>query len=113
MAPMDVQQLPAATATSGFAQRHASHRRFVARAVRQPHDRRQLERAGWRTTLEHRENLERDASGRLLDVVTVWRAEGERVNRSGRVLVVAATGSNPAAAWSRLRSKIERGRDGS
>lgn len=102
-----MQQLSGVSAAPN-AHRRASHRRFLARAVRQPHDRRQLERAGWRTTLEYRENLQRDESGRLHDVVALWRAEAERVDRDGRVLVVAAQGASPAAAWSRLRSHIER-----
>ena len=47
-------------------------------AVLQQHDRRELERAGWRTTLEFRENNLRGRDGTLLEVETIWHAEAER-----------------------------------
>lgn len=74
---------------------------------RQPHDRRELERRGWRTTLDYRENHERDADGTLATVTTEWRAEGELINALGDVLVVVASGPSPAAAWRRLRAKAD------
>lgn len=88
----------------------------MRRGVRQPFDRRELERSGWRTTLEYRENLVRSFSGRLVHVDAEWRAEGERVGAHGEVRVVQAVGKSPAAAWSRLRtaadlSDVNRGGD--
>jgi len=47
-------------------------------AVLEQCDRRDLERAGWRTTLDYRENLIRARDGRLLQVEPVWHAEAER-----------------------------------
>ena len=44
----------------------------------EPADRRALERAGWRTTLDYRENHVRARDGRLLEVVPTWTAEVER-----------------------------------
>ena len=43
-----------------------------------PEDRRLLERTGWRTTLDYRENHVRGRDGRLLEVVPSWTAEAER-----------------------------------
>lgn len=73
----------------------------------QQHDRRELERSGWRTTLEYRENLIRARDGRLAQLEVVWRAEGERVGRDGVVQVVSATGSTLAKVWSRLRAEAD------
>ena len=47
-------------------------------AVLQQSDRRELERIGWRTTLEFRENNTRGRDGRLLQVEEIWHAEAER-----------------------------------
>ena len=47
-------------------------------AILQQADRRELERAGWRTTLEFRENNVRGRDGRLLQVEEIWHAEAER-----------------------------------
>jgi|GEM_PF-2768934 len=87
----------------------SSDRRRAARrhGVRQPSDRRQLERAGWRTTLDYVENQERGADGTLSHVVARWRAEGELVNALGEIRIVAAAGPDPVTAWSRLRSAID------
>ena len=41
----------------------------------EPADRRALERDGWRTTLDYRENHVRGRDGRLLEVVPTWTAE--------------------------------------
>jgi len=46
-------------------------------AILQQADRRELERAGWRTTLEFRENNIRGRDGRLLQVEEIWHAEAE------------------------------------
>jgi hypothetical protein len=79
----------------------------MRRGVRQPFDRRELERGGWRTTLEYRENLVRSFSGRLVHVDAEWRAEGERVSADGEIRVVHAVGQSPASAWSRLRTAAD------
>jgi hypothetical protein len=74
-------------------------------AVLQPSERRDLERAGWRTTLDYRENHVRGLDGRLLRVEPVWTAEAERFD--GQVVVASATGATADAAWSNLRSDID------
>jgi hypothetical protein len=72
-------------------------------------DRRTLEVAGWRTLLEYRENLVRDADGTLLDVLPRWTGEAERdrpaANRPGepRAQVVTVTADSPAEVWAELR----------
>jgi hypothetical protein len=76
----------------------------MRRGVRQPFDRRELERSGWRTTLEYRENLVRSFGGRLVHVDAEWQASAERVGADGEVHVVHAVGQSPASAWSRLRT---------
>jgi hypothetical protein len=43
-------------------------------AILQQADRRDLERAGWRTTLDFRENNVRGRDGRLLQVEEIWNA---------------------------------------
>ena len=73
--------------------------------VHQPSARRQLERAGWRTTLDYRENHVRGLDGRLLRVEPVWTAEAERFD--GRCVVASATGPTADAAWANLRSDID------
>jgi hypothetical protein len=84
-------------------------------AVIQQHDRRDLERAGWRTTLDYRENLIRGRDGRLLQVEPVWHAEAERSD-AGRwgsagseqgVDFITATAETVDAVWSRLRVEAE------
>ena len=84
-------------------------------AVLQQCDRRDLERAGWRTTLDYRENLIRARDGRLLQVEPVWHAEAERsdaARRSGApsergVDFITATAESVDAVWSRLRVEAE------
>ena len=73
----------------------------------QPGDRAELERAGWRTTLEFRENVVRARGGRLQHVIELWRAEAERVGDDGRTIVVAAEAMSAATAWSRLRREAD------
>lgn len=70
----------------------------------EPADRRALERAGWRTTLEYRENHVRGRDGRLLEVEETWTAEAERFD--GAFQVVAAGGSTADEAWAILREEI-------
>lgn len=71
----------------------------------EPDDRRALERAGWRTTLDYRENHLRARNGQLLEVAPTWTAEAERFE--GEVAVASAAGATVDEAWSRLRSEIE------
>lgn len=82
--------------------------------LQQP-DRRDLERAGWRTTLDYRENLIRARDGRLLQVEPVWHAEAERSERGwpGDLGVergidfIVATADSVDAVWSKLRVEAE------
>lgn len=71
----------------------------------EPADRRALERAGWRTTLEYRENHVRGRDGRLLEVEESWTAEAERFD--GAFQVVTAEGTTADEAWAVLRDEIE------
>jgi hypothetical protein len=79
-------------------------------AVLAQSDRRELERAGWRTTLEFRENNVRGRDGRLLQVEEIWHAEAERdANdrpRRGADFIHATAGSVDEA-WSKLRRQAE------
>lgn len=72
-----------------------------------PADRRTLERAGWRTTLDYRENHVRGLDGRLLHVEPVWTAEAERFD--GEVSVATATGATADEAWASLVDAIAAG----
>jgi hypothetical protein len=74
-------------------------------AVLEPADRRALEREGWRTTLDYRENHVRSLDGQLLRVEPVWVAEAERFD--GDVVVASAIAETADGAWSRLRADIE------
>lgn len=67
-------------------------------------DRRQLERAGWRTTLEYRENHVRGRDGRLRQLHVEWHAVAERSALGSDLapLVITASGSTVDKAWSRL-----------
>lgn len=76
-------------------------------AVLGPPPRRALERAGWRTTLDYRENHQRGLDGRLLRVEQVWVAEAERFD--DRVIVSRATGASALEAWERLLEHVETG----
>ena len=79
-------------------------------AILQQSDRRELERAGWRTTLEFRENNVRGRDGRLLQVEEIWHAEAERDpgRRSVQGLdFVHATATSVDEVWSKLRRRAE------
>lgn len=76
--------------------------------VRAHHVRRSLERGGWRTTLEYRENHVRDADGTLLAVEPRWIAEAERPLGDTRVAVATASATSQAEAWYRLRREATR-----
>ena len=71
----------------------------------QPAQRRDLERAGWRTTLDYRENHVRSLDGRLLRVEAVWIAVAERY--AGELSVASAEGATADDAWCLLRDEIE------
>lgn len=71
----------------------------------EPDDRRALERAGWRTTLDYREDHLRARDGRLLEAAPTWTAEAERFD--GELAVASAAGSTAEEAWSRLRAAVE------
>ncbi len=84
--------------------RRPSNRARLHGAVLEPEQRRQLERDGWRTTLDYRENHVRGLDGRLLRVEPVWVAEAERYD--GEVVVASATSDNPDGAWLALCDDI-------
>jgi hypothetical protein len=75
--------------------------------ILEPADRRALERAGWRTTLDYHENHIRGRDGRLLEVVPAWTAEAERFD--GDLAVASATGHTVDEAWANLRDEVESG----
>jgi hypothetical protein len=87
--------------------------RTVPLAIRREHgsvqhrDRRELERDGWRTTLDYRENHVRGRDGRLRQLHVAWHAEGERLLADGRTVVIAATAMTVDRVWSRLRMEAE------
>jgi hypothetical protein len=70
-------------------------------------DRHTLERAGWRTLLEYRENHVRTPNGRLMALVPEWIAEAEMNGDSPAVLM--ATAQSAGEAWAVLRARIEQG----
>ena len=77
-------------------------------AILEPADRRTLERAGWRTTLDYAERHLRARDGRLLEVSTTWMAEATRFDDD--LVVVTATGTTVEEAWARLRNDIDANR---
>lgn len=79
-------------------------------AILQQADRRELERAGWRTTLEFRENNVRGRDGRLLQVEEIWHAEAERDSAGVRergVDFIFATAESVDEVWCTLRREAE------
>lgn len=73
--------------------------------ILEPADRRVLERAGWRTTLDYRENHVRGRDGKLLEVIPVWTAEAERFD--GDLVVASAAAADADGAWHELRLKVD------
>ena len=74
-------------------------------------DRRALERNGWRTLLDYRENHVRDADGRLVHVVPQWTAEAERLLPGAcgdRAVLATVTACSRAEAWALLRRAADR-----
>ena len=84
--------------------RQSMHRARRHGSVLGPVDRRALERAGWRTTLDYRENHVRARDGQLLEVIPAWTAEAERFD--GERSYVTAVGPTPEDAWAQLRADI-------
>ncbi len=76
--------------------------------ILEPADRRALERAGWRTTLDYRENHIRGRDGRLLEVVPAWTAEAERFD--GELSFASVVGATADEVWAQLRDDVEAGR---
>jgi hypothetical protein len=72
--------------------------------ILEPPPRRDLERAGWRTTLDFRENHVRGLDGRLLRVEPVWIAEAERY--VGEVEVASAEAPTSDEAWELLAFRV-------
>jgi len=85
--------------------RHSTSRPRRHGVVLGPADRRLLERAGWRTTLDYRENHVRARDGRLLEVIPAWTAEAERFD--GQLRFVTSVASTPEIAWAQLRADVE------
>lgn len=105
----------------GSATRRRRHHRSSLRQL----DRSALEGAGWRTTLEFRENHVRSTNGRLVEIDTWWVAEAERERPTHdaplidatAAVVVTASARSESRAWARLlaaaQSVDDRGHDGS
>ena len=74
----------------------------------EPADRRALERDGWRTTLDYRENHVRGRDGRLLEAVPTWTAEAERYD--GELVFVSAAGATVEEAWAQLLADVAEAR---
>lgn len=70
-------------------------------------DRDALERAGWRTTLDFKENHRRSFDGALLEVESMWVAEAEHVD--GRDVITVSARSE-RRAWAELLARA-RARD--
>src|SRR5258705_11820538 len=69
-----------------------------------PVDRRELERAGWRTMMDYRENHVRARDGRLVEGEAVWVAEAERFD--GAMVVASAMAGTVEEAGAALRNDI-------
>jgi hypothetical protein len=89
----------------GMSLRRSDHHPRRHGDVLEPSDRRELERAGWRTTLDYREDHVRSRSGRLLESLPTWTAEAERFD--GEVAFASAAAPTQEAAWALLRAEIE------
>jgi hypothetical protein len=87
--------------------RISERRRLRHHGAAQHPDRRELERAGWRTTLEYRENHVRRRDGRLVELRVEWCAEAEHVTAGGRPLVVSARSSSLDRVWAKLRFEAD------
>jgi hypothetical protein len=106
--------VPMVRSRSPRVRRHRQHG-----VVLEQEDRRELERDGWRTTLDYRENHVRARNGQLLQVQEIWRAEAERDAAATRrrslperspgrgVDVIAATATTVEGVWKKLRVEAE------
>ena len=107
--PIDPRRTPSAdshgVASRGVVGRPPRPRR--RHASDQADDRSVLERTGWRTTLDYRENHRRGLDGVLTQVEPRWRGDAERSGPDGSVVVFSAVGPTPAAVWRRLRVEAE------
>lgn len=65
-----------------------------------PPARRELERRGWRTTVDYVENHERSLDGRLLGVRSQWVAVAE--HHAAPLHPITARGGDLGAAWDQL-----------
>lgn len=88
-----------------MAARHSSRHPRRHGVTLEPADRRVLERAGWRTTLDYREDHVRGRDGRLVEVVPTWVAEAERYD--GEVHFASAQADSVEEAWALLRHDVE------
>ncbi len=70
-------------------------------------DRRALERAGWRTLLDYRENHVRGDDGTLIDVAPCWTAEAELLHGAVTISVASATAPTVDEAWARVRRAVQ------
>ncbi len=94
---------PTAVATATTA-RDRFHRWRQHRMVLEHADRRALERAGWRTVLDYRENHVRGVDGVLVRVTPSWTAEAEWCSGA---MVASATAATAEEAWTLLRQTVE------
>lgn len=86
--------------------RHSAQRPRRHGECLEPVDRRALERTGWRTTMDYRENHVRTRDGRLVEIEAVWIVEAERLD-DGVMVAATATGRNVEEAWANLRADID------
>jgi hypothetical protein len=91
-----------------FSMREPARRPRRHGACLEPIDRRELERAGWRTMMDYRENHVRGRDGRLVEVQPIWIAEAERFD--GAMVIASARGTTMEEAWAALRNDIESAR---
>lgn len=69
-----------------------------------PPARRELERRGWRTTVEYVENHRRSLDGRLLGVEVHWVVVAE--HQLDPSVVVSARAGEPVTAWDELLASV-------
>jgi hypothetical protein len=92
----------------GMLRRSTTPRRWLRQhGSVQEFDRRELELAGWRTTLDYRENHVRGRDGRLQELRVLWVAVAEHDRVDGPPIVITSSASNVERAWSRLRLQAD------
>ena len=102
--PNDLRRTPLADQRGVVGRPPRSRRRHAAA---QSDDRSLLERTGWRTTLDYRENHRRGPDGVLTEVEPRWRGDAERSSPDGDVIIFSGVGATPAAVWRRVRVEAE------